>query len=88
MNILIYGNVASGKTLLAELLQEYYEREGQPTTVFDNERANVPRGILAQTRGVLSRHAIVVTQPYAAHCIEGGDSPFDYYYHLTRSSHA
>ena len=29
MNILIYGNVASGKTLLAELLQEYYEREGQ-----------------------------------------------------------
>ena len=85
MNILIYGNVASGKTLLAELLQEYYEREGQPTTVFDNDSANVPRGILDQTRGVPGRHAIVVTQLYVR---EEALLRFDYHYHLTRSSHA
>jgi len=85
MNILIYGPAATGKTLLAELLQEYYEREGQPAAVFDNENANVPRGILDQTRGVQGLHAIVVTQLYVR---EEALLRFDYYYHLTRRCHA
>lgn len=39
MNILIYGNMASGKTLLADLLTEHYRAKGQAVTRLDEEKA-------------------------------------------------
>jgi adenylate kinase family enzyme len=75
MNILIYGNAASGKTLLAELLQEHYEREGQPTTILDDMidggtssrrehemRRRKTEKLLERTLHNPAKHIIITTQ--------------------------
>ena len=74
MNILIYGAMATGKTLLAERLQEYYEREGQPTAILDDlvdepfserqyhVRRRVTESILEATLHNPDRHTIITTQ--------------------------
>jgi len=73
MNILIYGNAGSGKTLLAELLQEHYEREGQRALIENELIPNPARyGVMADTRQTVKLlehtlhdprdHTIITTQ--------------------------
>jgi len=93
MNILIYGNVASGKTLLAELLQEYYEREGQPAAIIDDtfekpwacsrrghetHRREAER-LLEKTLHNPAKHSIITTQasPGSIYRFYDGPHPYD-----------
>lgn len=73
MNILIYGNVASGKTLLAELLVKHYGEQGQPATIMDdtittpswrkgNKMRQGAEKLLEQTLHNPAGHTIVTTQ--------------------------
>jgi CO dehydrogenase nickel-insertion accessory protein CooC1 len=74
MNILIYGNSASGKTILANLLAEDYKRQGHKVVVFDDDKPwtasraeydnSLKRSlkILTATLGKENRHTIVATQ--------------------------
>lgn len=73
MNILIYGNVASGKTLLAELLVKHYGEQGQPATIMNDtittsswrKGDKMKQGaekLLEKTLHNPTRHTIVTTQ--------------------------
>lgn len=99
MNILIYGPAATGKTLLAELLQEHYEREGQPATILDDMidggtssrqeyelRRRKTETLLERTLHNPAEHTIITTQATPDIIYRFYDEPYPYGGSVTREA--
>lgn len=97
MNIVIRGGVRSGKTLLMELLKNYYKAKGQEVAVIREEyydskvRTEKARSDLLdrlrQTRGMEERHTVFLIQPYNytdGQQLYQSPSYFDYYINTQR----
>jgi len=58
MNILIYGNVASGKSLLASVLVRHYDEQGQSATVLDEGKSFSPSWKVAELQRCRNEHIL------------------------------
>jgi len=95
MNILIYGPMASGKTLLANALKYYYESHKQKVGIIsdgNNYTSSVSEGErlrelgerkLYLTKNSKLRHSIVTTQAYPDQ-IYGFYDNYDYHINIGR----
>jgi Ni2+-binding GTPase involved in maturation of urease and hydrogenase len=100
MNILIFGRMASGKTIIARALAQHYRRLGQRVDIIEDDRitssraeyikrVNIAKAILIKTKGKIDRHTIITTQA-ESHQILGfyktEDIPqlYDYYCETSR----
>lgn len=94
MNILIYGKKASGKTLIANLLKQHYEGQGQRVELLEDGVDNPLWGhflrgpkatakFLGKTLHNADRHVVVTTQIFPAEMIRpdrANEALFDYVY--------
>lgn len=100
MNILIFGNKASGKTLLVNFLKDYYEQKGHKVNMFDEEnctdsRKDYERNLkivvksLVSTLGKEDKHTLITTQGipsqiYGFYKTEERPRLYDYYYNTIK----